>query len=80
MTLSEPSSPATESPGYHNIPEEQDYDLKSHLMRMIEAFKEDVNNPFKGTKENTVRHVEALKEKTNPLNKYRKTQSNRKRK
>jgi hypothetical protein len=42
MAPSEPSSPTTASPGYYNKPEEQNCDLKSHLMKMIEAFKEDI--------------------------------------
>jgi hypothetical protein len=32
----EPSSPTTVNTGYHNIPEKQDSNLKSHLMVMIE--------------------------------------------
>jgi hypothetical protein len=32
------------SPGNPNTAEEQDSDLKFHLMKMIEAFKEDINN------------------------------------
>ena len=32
---------------------------------MIEAFKENINNFLKATQENTVKHVEALKEKIN---------------
>jgi hypothetical protein len=39
MESSEPSSPTTTNPGYPNTPENQDYDLKSHLMMMIEEFK-----------------------------------------
>ena len=46
-------------------------------MKMIEVFKEDINNSFKEIQENTVKQIEALKEETNPLNKYRKIQSNR---
>ena len=33
-------------PGYPNTPEEQDSDLKSHLMKIIEAFK-NINNSLK---------------------------------
>jgi hypothetical protein len=29
------------------MPEEQDSELKSHLMKMAEAFKEDINNSLK---------------------------------
>ena len=55
MAPSEPSSPTTASPGYPNTLEEQDYDLNSHLMEMIEAFKEDINNSPKEIQENTSR-------------------------
>lgn len=44
MEPSQPSSLTTKTPGYPNIPEEQDPDLKCHFMKMAEAFKEDVNN------------------------------------
>jgi hypothetical protein len=47
LAPSEPSSPTTASLGYPNIPEEQDSDLKSHLIKMIEAFKKDKNNFLK---------------------------------
>jgi hypothetical protein len=40
LASSEHSSPTTASPGYPNTPEKQDSDLKSHLMMMIEDFKE----------------------------------------
>jgi hypothetical protein len=49
----EPSSPTTVSPGYPNTPEKQDSDLKSHLMMMIEEFKNDINNSLKKIQENT---------------------------
>jgi hypothetical protein len=38
LASSEPSSPTTMNPGYPNIPENQDSDLKLHLMMMIEEF------------------------------------------
>jgi hypothetical protein len=47
LTPSEPSSPTTASPGNPNTPEKQDSDLKSDLMKVIEAFKEDINNSHK---------------------------------
>ena len=77
MTLSEPSSPTSASHGYPNIPEKQDSDLKSHLMKMIEDFKKDINNFLKEIQGNTGRQVETLKEETNPLKKYGKIQSSR---
>jgi hypothetical protein len=45
---SESSSPTTSSSSYPNTLEEQDSDLKSYLIKMIEAFKEDINNSLKG--------------------------------
>jgi hypothetical protein len=41
------SSSTTVSPGYPNTHEKRDSDLKSHLMKMIEAFKEDIKPPLK---------------------------------
>jgi hypothetical protein len=57
----ETSSPTTASPGYPNTSEKQDADLKSHLTKMIESFKKDINNSLKKLQENTGKHVEALK-------------------
>uniref|UniRef100_A0A8C6G7V4 Uncharacterized protein n=1 Tax=Mus spicilegus TaxID=10103 RepID=A0A8C6G7V4_MUSSI len=64
LASSEPSSPATASPEYPNTPEKQDSDLKSHLMMVIEDFKQDINNSLKGIQENTGKQLEALKEET----------------
>jgi len=47
LATSEPSSPTRASPGYPNIPEKKDFDLKSHLMVMIKDFKKDINNSLK---------------------------------
>ena len=44
---SEPISPITASPGYANTPENQEADLKSYLMKIIESFKEDINKSLK---------------------------------
>ena len=66
MTPSEPNSPTTASPGYHNIPEKQDLDLKSQVMMLmegfIEGFKKDINNSLKEIQENTSKQGEALEE------------------
>jgi len=43
------------SHGYHSTPEDQDYDLKPQLMKMIKAFKEKTNKPLKGTQESTIK-------------------------
>ena len=64
LASSEPSSPTTESSVYTNIPEKPDSDLISHLMIMIEDFKNYVNYSLKEIHENTGKQVEALKEKT----------------
>jgi hypothetical protein len=40
LAPSEPSSSTTASPGYPNMPEKQDSDLESHIMKMIEDLKE----------------------------------------
>jgi hypothetical protein len=47
-TSSEPSFPTTANP------ENQKADLKSYLMKIIESFKEDINNSLK--KKNTGQH------------------------
>ena len=43
LASSETSSPTTVNPGYPRTPEKQDFDLKSHLIMMIEDFKKDIN-------------------------------------
>ena len=50
---SETSSPNTASPEYTNTPENQEADLKSYLMKIIESFKDDINNSQKEIQENT---------------------------
>jgi hypothetical protein len=44
---SERSSTTTVRPGYSNTFEKQNADLKSYLMKIIEFFKEDINNSLK---------------------------------
>jgi hypothetical protein len=44
--------------------EKQDFDLKSHLMMMIEDLKKDINNSLKEVQENTSKQVESLKGET----------------
>ena len=61
---SEPSTPATMSPGFPNTPEKQDSDLKSYLMMLVEDLKKVINNSLKEIQENTAKKVEALKEET----------------
>jgi hypothetical protein len=45
----------TASPEYTNTTENQESVLKSHLMKIIEYFKEDINNSLKEIQENTVK-------------------------
>jgi hypothetical protein len=59
---SEPSSPNTASPEYTNTRENQEVDLKSYFMKIIETFKEDINNSLKETQKNTCKQVKALKD------------------
>jgi len=53
----------TANTGYPNKLEEQDTDLKFHLM-MIEAVKDDINNSFREIQENTGKQAEALKKES----------------
>jgi hypothetical protein len=52
MASSEPTSTTTVIPGYSNTSGKQDSDLKSHLMMMIEDFKNDINKSLKEIQEN----------------------------
>lgn len=61
MVPSESISSTMVSPEYPNMPE----DIKSHLINMTEAFKEDINNSSKEIQENMINQVESLKEETN---------------
>ena len=64
LASSEPNSPTIASPGYTITPENQDMDLKSLLMMMMEDFKKDINNSLKEIQENIGKQLEALKEET----------------
>ena len=46
------------------MPENQEADLKSYLMKIIEFFKGDINNSLKEIQENTGKQIEVLKEET----------------
>ena len=69
LASSEPSSPTTVSPEYTNTHENQEADLKSYGMKIIESFKEDINNSLKEMQENTGKQVEALREETRKFSK-----------
>jgi hypothetical protein len=73
MSPSEPSSPTTMNSRFRNEFEAQEEDLKSNLIRIIVAFKEDINRSLKETHQNTYKQVEALKEEAN---KYKEIQEN----
>jgi hypothetical protein len=65
-------APTTASPGYPKIHEEQDCDLKSHLIKMIEGFKKDINNSLKEIQKNTNMKKTLQRKQISPLKKYRK--------
>jgi hypothetical protein len=62
LASAEPKSPNIAGLGYTKTPENQDLDLKSLLMMVIEDFKKDINNSLKHIQENTGKKLEALKE------------------
>ena len=77
LATSEPCSSTTVSPGYPKTLEKQNSDLKSHLMMMIEDFKNDINNSLKEI-QNPSKQLEAHKEETQKsLKELQKTQPNR---
>jgi predicted transcriptional regulator len=57
---SETSSPTTGNPEYTNIPENQESVLKSYIMKIIQSFKEEINNSLKEIQENTGKEVKEL--------------------
>jgi hypothetical protein len=59
---SEMSTPTSASPGYLNTPEEQDLDLKSYLLVLVEDIKKGFKNSLKEIQENTAKELEVLKE------------------
>ena len=64
LASSESNSPTTATPGYPYTLEQQDLDLKLHLMVMIENFKKNINNSHREIQENTDTQVETFKEET----------------
>lgn len=55
MAQSEDSNPPTVNPGHPNTPEEQDFDLKLPIIKIMDVLKEDKNNVLKEIQENTNR-------------------------
>lgn len=54
MTTSDTSSTTMQALD-PNTPEEQRWDHKSHLMKMIKAFKKDINESLKEIQENIIK-------------------------
>jgi hypothetical protein len=55
----------TSGPGCFKTPEEQGCDLKFHIIKMIGAFKKDLNNSLNEIQENTGKKVDTLMRKKN---------------
>ena len=77
MIPSDHRYPFTDNPGYPNTARAQENDLKSNLIKMIEAFKEEMNKSLKEIQENTIKERSLKRKHINPLKTYRKTQLNR---
>ena len=60
-TSLELSSLTTASPEY-NTPENQEADIKSYLMKIIESFKEEINNSLKEKQKKKIQTGKQLKE------------------
>lgn len=58
MAHSEQRDPTTTTPGYDNTTEAQESDLKFYLIKMIDAFKEEMNKSPKEIQENNIKQVE----------------------
>ena len=72
MAPSEPNSPTPSNPGYLNIPEEQDSDLKSHVLKTLEACRKDIDSSLKNIQENILTQKPLMSKQINLLKKYRK--------
>ena len=64
MAASETNSPLTASPGYPNIPEKQDLDLKSLVMMLLQEHMKDINKSLKEIQEKNDQKLEALTRET----------------
>jgi hypothetical protein len=74
MTPPKHSYSTTASPGYPNTTETQENYLKSNIIKMIEAFKEKMNNSLQEIQENT---IQLRRKQISPIKIYRKIQLNR---
>ena len=76
MILPKHRYPTTTNCGYPNTTETQVNDVKSNLIKMAKAFKEEMNTSIKEIQENVIKHIEILmKKQINPLRTYRKIQT-----
>lgn len=66
------SYPSTTNPGYPNETEAQEEDFKFNLMKLIKAFKEEMNKFLKEIHENTFKQAKALMRKQINIKKYKK--------
>ena len=60
MALSEQSYPTTASSGYPNTTKERENDLKSNLIEMTDAFKEEMNKSLGEIHKNTIKRVKEM--------------------
>jgi hypothetical protein len=65
--LSEPNMSTIADSGYPNTSKEQELDLKSYLLMLVEDFKKGTNNLLKEIQENTPEEVEDFKEETQKI-------------
>lgn len=56
----DPSSPTIASPEYYNTAKAQENNPKSNLVKIIEAFKEEINKSFKEIQKNTYKQVKKM--------------------
>ena len=72
MIPPKPSYLSTTNPGYPNETEAQEEDFKFNLMKLIKAFKEEMNKFLKEIHENTFKQAKALMRKQINIKKYKK--------
>jgi len=77
LETSEHSYPTIAIPGYPNKTESKENGNKSNFIKIMEAFKWEMNKLLKEIKENIIKKVEAFKGTTNSLKKYWKIQLNK---
>ena len=65
MTPPKQSFSTTESPGCPNTTETQENNHKSNLIKIIEAFKQEMNKSLKEIQEITIKQIEIFNNQTN---------------